>query len=145
MLGPAMESDYERIHPQTSSCWMEKTMDDLIESVEQQDKKDDIPHFRTGDTIRVHQLVREGEKDRVQVFEGIVVAQKGSGSGETVTVRKISIGGIGVEKIFPLHSPRIEKFELVNIGRVSRSKLYYLRDLQGKSARVQTKRERKGV
>lgn len=120
-------------------------MDELVDSVEEETLRDDIPHFRTGDTIRVHQRIREGEKERVQVFEGIVVAQKGSGAGATVTVRKISIGGIGVEKIFPLHSPRIEKYEVVNIGRVSRSKLYYLRDREGKSARVKTKRERKGV
>jgi len=120
-------------------------MDELVNSVEQESLRDDLPHFRTGDTIRVHQRIREGEKERVQVFEGIVIARKGSGAGETVTVRKISIGGIGVEKIFPIHSPRIEKFEVVNIGRVSRSKLYYLRERQGKSARVQTKRDRKGV
>ena len=120
-------------------------MDELINSVEEETMRDDVPHFRSGDTLRVHQRIREGEKERVQVFEGVVVARKGSGATATVTVRKVSIGGIGVEKIFPLHSPRIEKFEVVNIGRVSRSKLYYLRDRRGKSARVRTKRERKGV
>ena len=119
-------------------------MDELIDSVEQEVVQD-RPHFRTGDTIRVHQLIREGEKERVQVFEGTVIAQKGSGASATVTVRKISIGGIGVEKIFPIHSPRVEKIEVVNIGRVSRSKLYYLRKRTGKAARVKTKRERKGV
>lgn len=120
-------------------------MDELINSVEESEMREELPHFRSGDTIRVHQRIREGEKERVQVFEGIVVARKGSGVSETVTVRKISIGGIGVEKIFPIHSPRIEKLEVVNIGRVSRAKLYYLRKRTGKSARVRTKRERKGV
>jgi large subunit ribosomal protein L19 len=120
-------------------------MDNLLRKVEEGETRDEVPHFRSGDTIRVHQLIREGEKERVQIFEGIVVARKGSGVSETVTVRKISVGGIGVEKIFPIHSPRIEKFEVVNIGRVRRAKLYYLRDRAGKSARVQTKRDRKGV
>jgi large subunit ribosomal protein L19 len=120
-------------------------MDELIDKVEENELRDDLPHFRSGDTIRVHQQIREGEKQRIQVFEGIVVARKGEGAGETVTVRKISVGGIGVEKIFPIHSPRIEKFEVVSIGRVRRSKLYYLRERSGQSARVDTKRERKGV
>lgn len=120
-------------------------MDDLIEKVEADDRREEVPHFRSGDTIRVHQRVREGDSERIQVFEGVVLARKGSGSGETVTVRKVSIGGIGVEKIFPIHSPRIEEIEVVDIGRVRRSKLYYLRDRAGKDARVETKRERKGV
>lgn len=120
-------------------------MDELIDKVEEEDLRDEIPHFRSGDKIRVHQLVQEGEKQRVQVFEGTVVARKGSGAGATATVRKVSIGGIGVEKIFPLHSPRIEKIEVVEIGRVSRSKLYYLRERTGKRAKVDTKRDRKGV
>lgn len=120
-------------------------MDDLIRKVEDEQKRDDVPHFRSGDTVRVHQRIREGQKERIQVFEGVVVARKGSEATETMTVRKISIGGIGVEKIFPIHSPRIEKIDVVNIGRVSRAKLYYLRDRTGKSARVKTKRDRKGV
>lgn len=120
-------------------------MDELIDKVEEEDLRDDLPHFRPGDNIRVHQRIREGEKERIQVFEGTVVARKGEGVSETVTVRKVSVGGIGVEKIFPIHSPRIEEFEVVDIGRVSRAKLYYLRDRTGKAARVETKRERKGV
>lgn len=120
-------------------------MDDLIDKVEEEEKREDLPHFRTGDTIRVHQRIREGEKERIQVFEGTVVARKGAGASETVTVRKVSVDGIGVEKIFPIHSPRIEKFEVADIGRVRRAKLYYLRDRTGKAAKVETKRERKGV
>ena len=120
-------------------------MDELIEKVESEQTRDELPHFRSGDTIRVHQRIREGQKERIQVFEGIVIARKGSGATETMTVRKVSIGGIGVEKVFPIHSPRVEKIEVVNIGRVSRAKLYYLRERTGKSARVKTKRDRKGV
>ncbi|MFB6262620.1 MAG: 50S ribosomal protein L19 [Bradymonadaceae bacterium] len=120
-------------------------MDELIEKVEESDKRDEVPDFRPGDTIRVHQLIQEGQKERVQVFEGVVVAEKGSGSGRTVTVRKTAMGGIGVEKIFPIHSPRVEKIELVDIGRVRRSKLYYLREKSGQDAKVETKRDRKGV
>ena len=120
-------------------------MDELINKVEEENKRDEIPHFRSGDTIRVHQLIREGESERIQVFEGIVMARKNGGVRETVTVRKISIGGIGVEKIFPIHSPRVEKIEVVDIGRVRRAKLNYLRERTGKAARIETKRERKGV
>jgi large subunit ribosomal protein L19 len=120
-------------------------MDELIRKVEEESRREEIPHFRSGDTIRVHQMIREGDSERIQVFEGIVMARKGGSVSETVTVRKISIGGIGVEKIFPIHSPRIEKIEVVDIGRVRRAKLGYLRDRTGKAARVQTKRERKGV
>jgi len=120
-------------------------MDDLIEKVEEGELRDEVPHFRSGDKIRIHQRVQEGEKERIQVFEGVVLARKGSGTGETVTVRKISIGGIGVEKIFPIHSPRVADIEVVDIGSVRRSKLYYLRKRTGKDARVETKRERKGV
>lgn len=120
-------------------------MDALIDKVEETELSDDLPEFRPGDTIRVHQLIQEGQKQRVQVFEGVVVAEKGSGTGQTVTVRKTAMGGIGVEKIFPVHSPRVEKIELVDIGRVRRSKLYYLRDKSGQDAKVETKRDRKGV
>jgi large subunit ribosomal protein L19 len=97
--------------------------------------RDNLPEFDTGDTINVHLRVVEGEKERIQQFEGVVLGRKGSGSSETVTVRKVS-GGIGVERIFPVHSPRIAKIEVVRRGRVRRSKLYYLRERSGKSARV---------
>jgi large subunit ribosomal protein L19 len=117
----------------------------LIDKIEEQQLREDIPHFRSGDTVRVHLRIREGDKERVQVFEGVVLGRSGSGIKETFTVRKISAGGIGVERIFPVHSPRIEKIEIGQIGRVRRAKLYYLRDRTGKSARIRSKRERKGV
>ena len=118
---------------------------ELLEKIESEQTSDDVPHFRSGDTVRVHLRIREGDKERVQVFEGVVLGRSGSGLRETFTVRKISAGGIGVERIFPVHSPRIEKIELGQIGRVRRAKLYYLRERTGKSARVRSKRERKGV
>ena len=102
--------------------------------------KDDIPDFRAGDTVRVHVRVVEGNKERIQVFLGVVIARKGGGSRETFTVRKIS-GGIGVERVFPLHSPTIEKIEVVRRGKVRRAKLYYLRELRGKAARIEERRE----
>lgn len=117
----------------------------LIDKIEQQQLRDNIPHFRSGDTVRVHLRIREGDKERVQVFEGVVLSRSGAGIKETFTVRKVSAGGIGVERIFPVHSPRIEKIELGSIGRVRRAKLYYLRERTGKSARIRSKRERKGV
>ena len=113
-----------------------------LDRIEDLHKKEEIPHFRSGDTVKVHYLIQEGGTERVQVFDGRVVSRKGSGLNETFTVRKISLGGIGVERIFPLHSPRIEKIELDEIGKVRRSKLYYLRDKEGKSARIE--RSRKG-
>lgn len=94
-----------------------------------------LPTFRVGDTVKVHYRIREGEKERVQVFQGIVIRNSRSGVGRTFAVRKRS-GGIGVERIFPYNSPRIEQLELVSRGRVRRAKLYYLRELQGKAARL---------
>jgi len=99
----------------------------------------DIPSFRPGDTVRVHVKIREGEKDRVQVFQGIVIVKKKGGIRSSFTVRKISYG-IGVERVFPLHSPSIDKIEVVEKGLVRRSRLYYLRGLRGKAARVKTRR-----
>ncbi len=96
----------------------------------------DIPVFKAGDTLRVHVKVREGDKERIQVFQGVVIARKHGGLRETLTVRKIS-GGIGVERIFPLHSPIIDRIELVQEGRTRRAKLYYLRDRKGKKARIE--------
>ncbi|NIV97124.1 50S ribosomal protein L19 [candidate division KSB1 bacterium] len=101
--------------------------------------KNDIPDFGPGDTVAVHTKVKEGDKERIQVFEGVVIKRKGSGTNETFTVRKIS-NGIGVERIFPLHSPNIDKLVTLRSGKVRRAKLYYLRDLKGKAARIAEKR-----
>jgi large subunit ribosomal protein L19 len=98
------------------------------------------PEFRAGDTVRVHVRVVEGDKERIQVFQGVVIARRGGGTRETFTVRKIS-GGIGVERIFPLHSPSIHRIEVVRRGKVRRAKLYYLRTLRGKAARIEERRE----
>jgi large subunit ribosomal protein L19 len=99
----------------------------------------DIPDFIPGDTVKVHVKIKEGEKERIQVFEGIVISKRKGMSNATFTVRKISYG-IGVERIFPLHSPSIDKIEVMSRGRVRRSKLYYLRNLRGKAARVKERR-----
>lgn len=101
----------------------------------------DLPDFRPGDTLRVNVRVREGDKERLQAFEGVCIARKHGGIQETFTVRKIS-GGVGVERIFPLHSPMISSIEVVRQGRVRRAKLYYLRKLRGKAARIRERRSR---
>jgi large subunit ribosomal protein L19 len=98
------------------------------------------PEFRAGDTVRVHVRVVEGDKERIQVFQGVVIGRRGGGTRETFTVRKIS-GGIGVERIFPLHSPSISRIEVVRRGKVRRAKLYYLRSLRGKAARIEERRD----
>ncbi len=103
--------------------------------------KEDIPEFSPGDTIRVMVRVREGQKERLQAFEGNVIARRGGGMSESFTVRKVS-SGIGVERIFPLHSPSIESIKVMRRGRVRRAQLYYLRKLSGKSARIKERRER---
>lgn len=103
--------------------------------VEQNYLKSQVDSFRVGDTVRVYMRIIEGEKERVQVFQGVVIRRKGGGVAESFTVRKYSYG-IGVERIFPLHSPRIEKVEVVRSGKVRRAKLYYLRALRGKAARL---------
>jgi large subunit ribosomal protein L19 len=102
--------------------------------------KDGVPDFRPGDTVRVHVKVVEGNKERIQVFQGVVIGRKGGGIRETFTARKVS-GGVGVERIFPLHSPSIDHIEVVRRGRVRRAKLYYLRNLQGKAARIRERRD----
>ena len=107
----------------------------LIEQIEASQKKDVKVSFKAGDTLKVHFKVVEGGNERIQVFEGVVIQRKGSGLSETFTVRKNSFG-IGVERIFPINSPRISKIELVRSGKVRRAKLYYLRDLSGKAARI---------
>jgi len=111
----------------------------IIDRLEREQMRMDIPSFRPGDTVKVHVKIREGEKDRVQVFQGIVIVKKKGGLRSSFTVRKISYG-IGVERIFPLHSPSIDKIEVVERGIVRRSRLYYLRGLRGKAARVKTRR-----
>jgi len=102
--------------------------------------RDDIPDFAPGDTLKVHVRVVEGNRERVQVFQGVVIRRQGSGARETFTVRKISFG-VGVERTFPLHSPIIERIEVVTRGDVRRAKLYYLRSLRGKAAKIREKRE----
>lgn len=101
--------------------------------------REDVPDFRPGDTVRVSVLVREGEKERLQAFEGVVIRRKGGGMNETFTVRKVS-NGVGVERIFPLHSPVVSDIQVVREGRVRRAKLYYLRNLSGKAARIRERR-----
>lgn len=108
----------------------------LIEAVTKSQLRDDIPTFRAGDTLRVHVRIVEGTRERIQVFEGVVIKRRGGGISETFTVRKIS-SGVGVERTFPLHTPKIEKIELKRRGKVRRAKLYYLRSLRGKAARIQ--------
>jgi large subunit ribosomal protein L19 len=113
-------------------------MNRVIESIERRQLRGDLPQFKAGDTVRVHFQVIEGQRRRTQVFEGIVIKRQGAGIHETFTVRKQSFG-VGVERTFPLHSPKIERIEVVAIGDVRRAKLYYLREKVGKRARVRTK------
>src|SRR6201989_1196592 len=107
----------------------------LLDKYIKKNLRTDVPAFRPGDTIRVHVRIREGDKERLQAFEGTVLARKNTGMGETITVRKISFGH-GVERIFPIHAPVIDPIDLVRTGRVRRAKLYYLRELKGKAARL---------
>ncbi len=113
-----------------------------IEAIEREQLRSDIPEFKSGDSVRVHVKVVEGEKERIQVFAGVVIGRKSGAIRSSFTVRKVSYG-VGVERTFPLHSPRIERIEVVTRGRVRRAKLYYLRGLSGKAARITAdKRER---
>ena len=118
-------------------------MSDLIQDLEKAELREDNPDFAPGDTIRVLYNVREGVKERIQVFEGVCIGRRGGGTAATFTVRKIS-SGVGVERVFPLHAPTVTGIEVVRRGRVRRAKLYYLRERQGKAARIQTMRERRG-
>ena len=111
----------------------------IIETLEKEQLRSDIPVFAPGDTVRVHAKIVEGNRERIQVFEGVVIGRQGTGVRETFTVRRISYG-IGVERMFPVHSPRIAKIEVVRHGIVRRAKLYYLRNLTGKAARIKEKR-----
>ena len=119
-------------------------MSNVIEQLERAQLRPDIPRFKAGDTVRVHFQVIEGQRRRVQVFEGIVIKRQGAGARETFTVRKQSFG-VGVERTFPLHSPKVERIEVVSIGDVNRAKLYYLRKKVGKKARVREKQQRERV
>ncbi len=112
-----------------------------LHEIEKAQMRDDIPDFGPGDTVRVHVKVREGEKERIQVFEGVVIGRKGGGVRESFTVRKVSYS-IGVERVFPVHSPGIARIEVVRHGRVRRAKLYYLRTLKGKAARLEEEYDR---
>lgn len=111
----------------------------ILENVTSAQLRTDIPAFRAGDTVKVYAKIVEGSRERVQLFEGVVIKRKGAGIQATYTVRKIS-SGVGVERTFPLHSPRVEKIEVTRLGQVRRAKLYYLRALQGKAARIKERR-----
>jgi large subunit ribosomal protein L19 len=115
---------------------------DKLKLAEQSLVHDDIPEFKSGDTVNVHYRVREGDKERIQQFQGVVISRKGTGPNQTFIVRKISAGNIGVERIFPLYSPFIAKIEVKKEGDVRRSKLFYLRDRRGKAARIKEKDRR---
>ena len=118
-------------------------MNKIIEQIEQRQLRPELPQFKAGDSVRVHFKVIEGQRQRIQVFEGIVIKRQGAGVRETFTVRKSSFG-VGVERTFPLHSPKINKIEVISIGDVNRAKLYYLRAKIGKKARVRAKRDQVG-
>ena len=116
----------------------------IIDSINKENMRDDIPEFIAGDTVRLQVKVVEGGKERLQQYEGIVISRKGSGVTETFTVRKFS-HGVGVERTFPVHSPRIQKFEVLRKGDVRRAKLYYLRERKGKKARIKEKKQKREV
>jgi large subunit ribosomal protein L19 len=111
----------------------------VLEKFEKQNERGKIPDFRSGDTVRVHVKILEGEKERIQVFEGVVIRRRAGGNRSSFTVRKISYG-VGVERIFPTHTPMIDRVDVVQRGRVRRSRLYYLRELRGKAARIRARR-----
>lgn len=112
---------------------------DIVHEIGKEQLRTDLPEFRVGDTIKVHYRIKEGSKERVQVFQGIVIQRRGAQISKTFTVRKIS-NGVGVERIFPLHSPNIQKIDVVRFGRVRRAKLFYLRKAKGKAARVKERK-----
>ena len=112
---------------------------DFIANLEREQMRLDLPDFRAGDTIRVHTKIKEGDKERIQLFQGVVIRKRKGGLGATFTVRKVSYG-VGVERIFPLHSPNIDRIEVISKGKVRRARLYYMRKLKGKAARIKEKR-----
>ncbi len=111
----------------------------IIDKLEMEQLKKDIPVFKAGDTLKVHVKITEGDKQRIQIFQGVCIKRRNRGLGSSYTVRKIS-GGVGVERVFPLNSPSVDKIEVIRVGRVRRAKLYYLRNLRGKAARIPEKR-----
>jgi large subunit ribosomal protein L19 len=113
-------------------------MQELLNDIAKEQLKTNLPDFRPGDTVRVHVKVVEGQRERVQMYEGVVIKRHGGGISETFTVRKISYG-VGVERTFPVHTPKIEKIEVIRRGKVRRAKLYYLRNLRGKAARIKSR------
>jgi len=115
-------------------------MTNIIDAISAQTLRDDVPDFRPGDTLKVHVKVVEGNRSRIQVFQGVCIRVQGSGVGRSFTVRKVSFG-VGVERTFPLHTPIVDKIEVVTRGDVRRAKLYYLRNLRGKAAKIKEKRE----
>lgn len=117
----------------------DKDMDTLA-TIQREGLREDVPEFRPGDTVRVQVRVREGDKERLQAFEGVCIARRGGGMHESFTLRKVS-SGVGVERVFPLHSPSLAQIKVVRLGRVRRAKLYYLRSLSGKAARIRERRE----
>jgi large subunit ribosomal protein L19 len=112
---------------------------DIITNLEREQMRIDLPAFRPGDSIRVHTRIKEGDKERIQIFQGVVIRKRKGGLGATFTVRKISYG-VGVERIFPLHSPNIDRIEVLTRGKVRRARLYYMRKLRGKAARIKERR-----
>ena len=126
--------------PMTSGTSVERVMTNLIDQIDAASLRDDVPDFQPGDTLKVHVKVVEGSRTRTQVFQGVVIARQGGGVSETFTVRKISFG-IGVERTFPVHTPTVERIEVVTRGDVRRAKLYYLRNLRGKAAKIKERRE----
>jgi large subunit ribosomal protein L19 len=119
---------------------LKETKMNTLDTLDSESLRSDVPDFRPGDTLKVHVRVVEGSRSRIQVFQGVVIRRQGGGVRETFTVRKVSFG-VGVERTFPVHTPVIEKIELVTRGDVRRAKLYYLRDLRGKAAKIKEKRE----
>src|SRR5580692_1194638 len=144
MLGPPSPHRHDhrrtRYRPRTHSYQRGTTMDTAIAELEQAQARTDIPGFRPGDTLKVHVRVKEGTRSRIQIFQGVVIRRQGGGVRETFTVRKISYG-VGVERTFPVHSPIVDHIEVVTRGDVRRAKLYYLRSLRGKAARIRERRE----
>jgi large subunit ribosomal protein L19 len=147
VLAPAVARDTDQTDATRSlACARVRTIEEplamhtAIAELEQAQIRSDIPDFRPGDTLKVHVRVTEGTRSRIQVFQGVVIRRQGGGARETFTVRKISYG-VGVERTFPVHSPSLDKIELVTRGQVRRAKLYYLRSLRGKAARIRERRE----